>query len=169
MQAGIKCCDAAASFLWQEQHQPCLPPFSSYNSDFPLMGEKCTSWNFITVATAINCTPISCHRGLPAILKTSLQQMPVSPVHSGGDEGRPWKVTPRVWLVRGPMGMQTQGPSTPPSSPGVQLSLTPMGRQDSMTSVTYRAHSPEEPVHICCGLGRQVFLGSALGFIFCSF
>lgn len=49
------------------------------------MGKKCTSRNFITVATAINCTPISCHRGLPAIFKTSLQQIPVSPQAAVGE------------------------------------------------------------------------------------
>lgn len=54
-----------------------------------------------------NSVLISCLGGLPVTLKTSLQHKPVSLFPNGGEEGQ-GEVTPWVWLVSRPVGIDIQ-------------------------------------------------------------
>lgn len=116
------------------------------------MGENVPSLHVIPIATTANCTPAPCHPGSPVILQNRLAPMPCP--CCPGQEARAWRrvVTPCVWLVSGPGAVGPQVPSTflTPPPPGVWVSPTPVGKQDTSQGTPPRAGS-----HFSGSLGGQ--------------
>ena len=90
---------------------PGPPPTLSYDGSSLQTRQKMCLLEFPS-----NSAPISCHGRLPVVLETACcrSQCPRSP---GKDlKARRGEGTPHVWLVSGPVGVETQVPSASPGA-----------------------------------------------------